>query len=479
MVLMSTVSSTSTDASISEALAQFAAEFHIEDVPDAALRRAKLHILDAIGIALASSEENFAQRVVNSLRNLGEGGTYPVLGFTQKLQMRDAALANGTLIHGIDFDDTHSAGVIHVSASALPMALAAAQSVSGTGKDILIAYLISVETASRIASAAKGGFHVNGFHPTGLAAAFGAALGTGRLWGLSASQLAHAQGLVLSMASGSFEFIEDGAWNKRFHPGWAVTAGITSCALAKSGIIGARKPYEGRFGLFNSHLRTGWQPDLRACTAGLGSTWEMLEVALKPYPVCHFNHAFIDAALELRREHSISPDQIESIQALIGKDQVEIVCEPELNKRRPQNDYDARFSLHFAIATAMVHGRLTMNEIAHTAIGDRRVLALCDRTTYAIDEKSAYPRHYSGVVVIRLRDGRTLMKREQINRGSSARPLDESEILDKFRQTASKRLPSANVEQAIRTILTLEALPSVDAMIEWLTPIDTFSPYLG
>lgn len=458
----------STDALVCEALAAFASKLRLEDVPDAVLRRAKLHILDAIGVALASSKQDFAQRIVNALNTLAGDGTYPVLGFAAKLQIRDAVLANGALIHGIDFDDTHSAGVIHVSASALPMALAAAQSIAGTGKDVLLAYLISVETASRIASAAKGGFHVNGFHPTGLVAGFGAALGVGRLWGLTPSQLAHAQGLVLSKASGSFEFIEDGAWNKRLHPGWAVAAGITACALAKSGVIGARKTYEGRFGLFNSHLRNGWAPDLSACTAGLGSTWEMLAVALKPYPVCHFNHAFIDAALALRSQHAISPNEIESIQALIGKDQIGIVCEPEANKRRPQNEYDARFSLHFAIAAALVHGRLTMDEIADTMIQDHQVLALCDRITYAIDEDSAYPQHYSGTVVIRLRNGRTLTQREQINRGSSTKPLAEAEILDKFRQTASRALPSANVESTICNILALESLPSVDAVVSGL-----------
>ena len=192
------------------------------------------------------------------------------------------------------------------------MALAATQSIGGSGKDVLLAYLICVETASRIAIAAKGGFHINGFHPTGMVAAFGAVLAIGRMWSLAERELTHAQGLVLSMASGSFEFIEDGAWNKRFHPGWAVGAAMTACTLARAGVIGARKTYEGRYGLFNSYLGDTWKPDLSACTSGLGVTWEMLDVALKPYPVCHFNHAFIDAALALRKAHSIAPE-IESI----------------------------------------------------------------------------------------------------------------------------------------------------------------------
>lgn len=455
---------------ISKTLAAFALGVRLDKVPAPVLERAKLHMLDALGIALASSTEDFAHRIVNALAGLAGRGDYPVIGFPFKLPVRDAVLANGALVHGIDFDDTHSAGVIHVSASALPMALAATQGIGGNGKDALLAYLICVETASRVAKAARGGFHVNGFHPTGMVAAFGAVLGVGRLWGLTERELSHAQGLVLSMASGSFEFIEDGAWNKRFHSGWAVGAAMTACSLARAGVIGARKAYEGRYGLFNSYLGKDWKPDLSACIAGLGDSWEMLEVALKPYPVCHFNHAFIDAALALRKAHAIAPDDIESIQALIGKDQVCIVCEPEANKRRPQNSYDARFSLPFSIATALVHGRLTMDEIADATIHDPVVLALCDRTTYAVDEKSAYPRHYSGVLVIRLRDGRVFTHREDINRGSSARPLTRVDVIEKFHQTASRALPAARVDQAVRDMLDLERLEDVGSFVSGLGP---------
>jgi 2-methylcitrate dehydratase PrpD len=306
-----------TESTIAEALAKFASEVQLEDIPAPVMERAKLHILDAIGVGLASSVEDFAPRIIAALQGMGGEGDYPVIGSAARLPIRDAVLANGAMVHGIDFDDTHSAGVLHASSSALPMALAAAQSVGGSGRDVLLAYLICVETASRVAIAAKGGFHINGFHPTGMVAPFGAVLGVGRLWGLTAAQLAHAQGVVLSMASGSFEFIEDGAWNKRLHAGWAVGAAMTACAMARSGFIGAKRAYEGRYGLFNSYLGKADAANLPACTAGLGSEWEMLNVAIKPYPVCHYNHSFLDATLALREEHGIRPEDIESIITLI------------------------------------------------------------------------------------------------------------------------------------------------------------------
>jgi 2-methylcitrate dehydratase PrpD len=448
-------------------LANFAAGLQFDDIPAAVIERAKLHILDSIGVALASSTEDFAHRAVNALTTIGgDGGNYPVIGFGCRLPMRDAVLANGALVHGIDFDDTHAAGVLHASSSALPMALAAAQSIGGGGKEVLLAYLICIEAASRVAAAARSGFHQNGFHPTGMVAPFGAVLGIGRLWGLTPAQLAHAQGLVLSMASGSFEFLEDGAWNKRLHPGWAVGAAITACAMAKNGFIGATRAYEGRYGLFNAFLgeyKAG--ADIATCTAALGSEWEMLKISLKPYPVCHYNHAFLDAALALRRAHGLVPDDIESVNAFISKDQIGIVCEPAANKRRPKNTYDARFSLPFAVSAALVRGQLTMDEISEEMLADPQVLALCGRTRYTIDPKSAFPRHYSGTLEIRLKDGRTLTHTEAVNRGHPDNPLSQEDVIAKFRATASRALPAGKVQKIVDETLTLERAPSAQAFV--------------
>jgi 2-methylcitrate dehydratase PrpD len=136
------------------------------------------------------------------------------------------------------------------------------------------------------------------------------------------------------------------------------------------------------------------------------------------------------------------------------------VCEPQANKRRPKNPYDARFSLPFALAAALVYGRLTMDEVADHAINDPRVLALCDRTTYRFDPESGFPKHYSGAVEIKLKDGRTLTKREQVNRGSSDKPLGRADIVAKFHTTAGRALPAHKVERVIEDTLALEGAAS-------------------
>ena len=462
------VAAAASAATISQTLATFAAGLRYEDIPENVIERAKLHVLDCLGIGLASSGFEFGQRTINALVGLAGEGPYPVLGTPLGLPLRDALLANGTLIHGLDFDDTHSGGVIHASASAVPVMLGVGQREQASGSEALAAYLIGVETSSRIGQAAKNGFHQRGFHPTGLVGVFGATLAAGRLAGMSAGQLEHAQGIALSMAAGSLEFLDDGAWTKRMHPGWAASSAVTACALARCGFIGPKRPFEGRFGLFSAYAGTP-QPqsyDLALCTAGLGETWEMLNVAMKPYPACHFNHAFADAALELRRQHAFALEDIDAITARIGAGQTQVVCEPEANKRRPQNAYDAQFSVHYIIASALVRGCFTLAELEDEALSDPRTLALMQKTGYEIDPESAFPRYYSGEVVVRLKDGRELRQREAQNRGSDARPLAASEIVAKFIGNAERALSPARADRVAETVLDLDSAVSLQAVLE-------------
>ena len=450
---------------ISAALAAFATDVQFADVPANVIERAKLHILDCLGIGLASSGFDFAQRTINAVSGLAGPGDYPVIGTPIKLPLRDAVLVNGTLIHGLDFDDTHSGGVIHASASALPTVMALGQRERVSGSDLLMAYLIGIETSSRIGMAAHGGFHRMGFHPTGLVGAFGATLAAARMAGLTAAQMEHAQGITLSTAAGSLEFLQDGAWTKRMHPGFAASNAILACTLARTGFVGPKKTYEGRYGLFASHLPAGQQPDLSICTQGLGSTWEMLNVALKPYAACHFNHAFADAALEIRKKHRFELNDIESIKALIGDGPDQVVCEPAENKRKPQNSYDAQFSAHYTIATALVRGRYTLAELEDDALNDPRTAALMQKTTHAVDPESAYPRYYSGEVIVKLKDGRELRHRESQNRGSDARPLTADEIIAKYRGNAERVMSASRAQRLIDSVLSLERAEDLDALI--------------
>jgi 2-methylcitrate dehydratase PrpD len=202
--------------------------------------------------------------------------------------------------------------------------------------------------------------------------------------------------------------------------------------------------------------------------AGLGEQWEMRNVALKPFPVCHFNHACGDAILALRAEHGLRAADVVSITARIHRNQMPVVCEPVAAKRRPQSDYDAKFSLPFFIAACLVRGRFGLAELEAPALADAEILALCERIECEHDEQSAFPQYFSGEVEVVLRDGRRLLRRERINRGTDARPLSRAEIEGKFFDNAQLAVSRAQAGRVLEAVMTLDHAPGVDALCEAL-----------
>ncbi len=452
---------------VSEELSNFALELGYDQIPAAVRERAKHLILDSVGIALASIKYPFSSISLSALEELGTGQS-AVIGIGRRLALRDAVLMNGILIHGLDFDDTHTRGVIHATASSFPCALGVADRDDAEGKALLSAYIAAMEVATRLGSVAKGGFHQVGFHPTGLIGAFGCALATAKLLGLDLERATMAQGIVLSMASGSLEFLNDGAWTKRMHPGWAGAAGITAATLAKHGFVGPRNAYDGRFGLYVSHLGDQFEnADLELATENLGRSWQINEVAVKPIPACHFAHAAADAAIALHRAHALSGKAISRVRALVPQEVVKTVCEPLAKKRNPANSYDAQFSIPYIVATALLKGRFTLAELEETALQDPAVLGLAARVDYEVDSASTFPRHYTGEVIVETEDGRSLRHREAINRGCADRPLSNDEVVAKFFDNAERALPrhaAARIRDAVLELDRRSARTLADAL---------------
>jgi 2-methylcitrate dehydratase PrpD len=452
---------------ISETLAGFVHGLAPAAIPAHVRERAKHLILDATGIAFASGRYEFAHKAMTAIAGLGGEGSVPVIGLPARLAPRDAALINGILVHGLDFDDTHSGGVIHATASLWPTVLATAYMRGASGADLLTAYIAGVEAATRLAAVGSGPFHQLGFHPTGLIGVFGCTLAAGTLMGLSPQALVMGQGIALSMASGSMEFLEDGAWTKRMHPGWAAQSGITAAALAWQGFVGPSRAYEGRFGLFKAYIQAGIEAERWGrATAGLGEVWETMAVAVKPLPACHFTHACSDAALALAREHKFAIGDIERIKALVPAEVVKTVCEPEANKRRPANAYDAQFSIPYLVAASLVRGQFTLAELEPDALTDERTLRLCDLVDYEVDAQSTFPRHYTGEVQISLKDGRKLMHREALNRGCADRPLSNADIVDKFTGNARMSLSARQADAVRDAVLGLEQARDIRPVID-------------
>jgi 2-methylcitrate dehydratase PrpD len=457
------------DVHAADKFASFVENFDLSSVPDSVIARAKLSILDAFGIALASRNYEFAKAATAAISELGGDGEYPVIGSALRLPHRDAAHLNSTLIHGLDFDDTHSEAVVHTSASAVPTMFISGLAVGASGAQALSSFVIASECSSRIGAAAHGGFHDKGFHPTGVVGAFGCTLAGGYLYGLNHEQLLDAQGIVLSKASGSLQFLDDGAWTKRSHPGWACVCAHTAVIMSKHGYFGPRDPYFGRYGLFPLHTHAGIRINTEVLVEHLGEHWEMSNIGFKPYPACHLTHAFADAALALKKQYSLDVQDIEQIVAYVHDSEIPVICEPAANKIRPQNSYDAQFSVNYLIAASLVRDRFGLAELEDDALTNPEILDLCSKTSYQSDPDSAYPNYYSGAIDIVTRDGRRYHHREQMHRGSAGNPMSEQDLTDKFLDNALRTISREKAEKVMNLVLDLENSANLKDLAETLT----------
>jgi len=444
-------------------LAEFAEKLSYEQLPPKVLERAKLLILDALGCGLASNAYEFADVSVAAITALGQlnqgsqtADLCSVIGRSVRLPVRDAALANGMLIHGLDFDDTHLASIIHATAACLPTALTLGEMLGSSGKEMLTAYAAGMETAIRVGAAAKGGFHHTGFHATGVVAHFSSSVVAGKLLNLTAEAIVAAQGIAASTASGVQVFLEEGAWTKRMHPGWAAVAGITAAYLARGGVKAPTRPYEGNFGFFHTHIQHPENPiDVSAELQSLGQVWELANTAIKPYPVCHFIHGCADAAITLHAQ--LDPSEIVSVLAYLPKDTMPIVAEPAEAKIKPANEYEAKFSAQFVVATCLLKGVFGLPDLLAEALTDKRTLALAAKVSCHIDPDSAFPTYFSGGVKVTLSNGRELFEHVRINSGAGERELDVHGVTKKFLGSATM---IASVKQAMHvrdTVLKLES----------------------
>jgi 2-methylcitrate dehydratase PrpD len=445
---------------LAERLSDFTASLRFETIPVAVVDSVRLRLLDTLGLALAGSHADLAPSMLGLVA--GEQGACTVLGTSHRAPAPLAILINGAFAHGLDFDDTHAGSITHASAVVLPTALALAEAQRLDGRALIVAAVAGYESITRLGMAAAGAFHDRGWHATAVCGPFAAALVAGRCAGLDRSQLAASLGIAGSCASGVMEFLEDGSWVKRLHPGWAGHAGAVAATLAHGGFTGPATILEGRFGFYATFV--GKAPDATPFET-LGKEWETLAVAFKPYPCCHYNHAFLDCALELRAAHGIRPEAIDSIECRVPAGEVPITCEPTESKARPRTAYDAQFSLPFSVAAAFVDGQVGIGTYTSERLTDDRILEVAARVRHVVDADAPFPRSFPGWVRVRLIDGRTVEARAPDGRGGAARPLPPAAIVAKFRDNASRALPADRVADLEAAVLEVDRLSSVEALL--------------
>jgi 2-methylcitrate dehydratase PrpD len=290
-----------------------------------------------------------------------------------------------------------------------------------------------------------------GFHPTQTCGVFGAAVTASKMLGLTAEQMLNAVGIAGSMAAGSMEFLAEGAWTKRIHPGLAAQNGIQAAMLAAEGFTGPRHILEGRDGFLHGYSRN---PIPQRLTAKLGESFEILHTAVKPHACCRYMQGPIDAVLALVREHSIQPDQIDKVEIAVLEAGWGIVCEPREKKYHPESIVDAQFSMPFGAAVAVVSRAAGLDQFSMEEVRSPRVRQMMNKVVLAKDPliEETFPREWPARVVIRLSDGVAYEKFVRYPKGDPENPLTWDEMADKFRSLAGALLPAGQDREIIESV---------------------------
>ena len=411
---------------VARRLAEGVLQSRPEDDPDSARIGSRL-ILDIAGLCIASRSEAYVQAVMAST---DQSGPCTAIGHSQRYGVEGAALINGTAAHGEDFDDTYEGGPIHAGVVIVPALLAAAERHHLSGPDLLRGIAVGAEVMCRLCRVAPMRVHKAGFHPTAIFGVMGAAAGVGAALRLSAQELTHAFGIAGSMASGIIEYLADGSWTKRMHPGWAAQSGYRAVRLAMSGFQGPSTVFEGDHGLFKGFANT-LDGNFESMLDGLGTEWLWTGIAFKPYACGTMSHPYVDCAREFRQK-GIPAQMIGRIECETSQGIVHRLWEPLEAKRSPPNGYAAKFSTPYAIAVGIVRGDAGLLDFDDSVVHEKSVLELARKVSYVVDPHNPYPDVFTGHIRVVLKNGDVHEHRQAYFRGGADHPLSDDEIASKF-----------------------------------------------
>jgi 2-methylcitrate dehydratase PrpD len=412
--------------SVAEQLAERIAALDAGKLPGAVRRKCEDLLVDVVGLCVTARNEDYIKA---ALASLDDDGPCTAIGHARTLSSAGAAFVNGTAAHGEDFDDSFEGGPVHAGAVIVPAVLAACERHRPDGAAALLGIAVGTETMCRLSTVVPKAVHKAGFHPTAIFGVMGAAAGCGAALGLNAKQIVDAFGIAGSFASGIIEYLAEGTWTKRLHPGWAAQSGLRAALLARGGFLGPRTVFEGVHGLFHGFAHTT-QGDYGALD-DFGSCWVTETLAFKPYPCGTMAHPYIDCAKRLAARGIKAADVKEMI-CEVAEGTVHRLWEPLPAKQRPPNGYAAKFATPFILATGFVRGGVGLDAFTDAAVRDPAVLALASKVRYVIDPDNPYPNGFTGHIRAVLNDGSVVEERQPHFRGGANEPLTRADIAEKF-----------------------------------------------
>jgi len=409
-------------------------------------------LLDYVGVTYAASvQSTSSEKIFTAIKALGAAnGSNTVFCRGRNFTAPYAALLNGTFGHSFDYDDTHLTGVLHPAVSIIPAALAEAETKNASGEQLLLALAVGYEVTCRLGTALSDKAYARGFHNTSTAGIFGAVAAIAKLRNLTSEVIATAFGIAGSKAAGSMQYLENGSWNKRLHPGFAAHDAFICVALAQAGVVGAAKIIEGKFGFLHAYT-TNENIDYAALTRDLGLEWVFMATALKPYPGCRMTHTAIEIAGKIRGTGE-SVQEIDHITIALKPEMWNVVGVPVPNKVHPENEVDAQFSIYYQTALAFLDGSNTGYKV-YSRMADQDVHDMCNRITVVKDEsfKSMETR-----VEVKWKDGTEKTEMLEAPLGEDENPFSKEKIVEKYMSLVSPVCGEQRATQIAEVIDSME-----------------------
>jgi aconitate decarboxylase len=445
---------------VTTALATWASGLTLAAVPTEVIAHLKTCLLDSIGCGLFGTRQPWGRVVSDVAIDLSGGGAASLFARRERVSPADAALANGTAIHGFELDDAHVASSLHPGSVALPASLAIAEVEGASGEQFLTALVVGYEVGLRLGVCAGVAHSTSGYHVTGTVGAVGGAAAAARVLSLSPLQFAHALGIGATQAAGLY-VARLGAMTKRFHAGRGAQSGVLSAYLAHRGFTGGLEALEAPFGGFLSTLRG--QFDAATMMSELGERWETALVGLKPYAACASAHTTIDGVLELR-SRGLSVENLERLTVWMSR-------KGHLNIGWPYHPGEvitAQMNGSYAAAVALIDGDAFIDQFSADRLSDPAILALVPRISFLhdpdLDRGGAAKRHAVRIEALR-KDGSGLSTEIEQRRGSADHPLGAAEVEQKFRRLAAVVLSARDIDQAVELVATIERRDHLERLV--------------
>ena len=446
-------------------LARFGAGLRYEDIPREAVERIKLSILDSIGCCLFGATLPWTRKVAALAESEGASPVASLMGMGKRTSVSLAVLVNSTAGHAFELDDIHKESIVHAGSIATPVALAMAERTGGAhGRDVITSMIAGYEIGHRVGNAATMRLFFRGFHPQGTSGAFVAAATAARALGLDADRFQHALGVAGSQAGGLMA-AQEGAMVKRFHSGRAAQSGVYSALLAANAFTGIEDVLEAAYGGYLSSYSD--KPNPQRLTAGLGSTWETLNVGYKPHASVTSIHTALDGLADIMREQKLAADDIEKVETGLSP-MTHVHCAWEY---KAQGVTAAQMNLYYGLAVIALDGAAFTDQYCEDRLRDPRILDFITRARAYVDPEieamGAAFRHAARVKVV-ARGGRTFEKVLLHRRGSPENPLAAADIEYKFRHVVRSCIPEQRAARIMTLVQDLENLASTRELTELL-----------